>query len=628
MTENNRLAINFSPLKIQDFSFKAYRKEKKQEETKDNFEFLVHHRTLPIELSDDESKKNEYWVIFTPREEFDEFLCNSFTNINVTKDYLTLQLVNRCEELNLQIDIDYFVQKNKIGGGRSESIERIYFINASHNAGKQCVWLKADFLEVSQEFGFYSDFRFRTSRGFNNFKEIQKLSLSLNQYGGQNTDFYSDRYKQLIKFSEKFYIRVFQQTVFDFSKQKLLDNTILATKTFVFANETEGKVANEMKQKGPFQSIFEKVKIYFVLKQDETIYIKSAYEKIHYNLQNIYGISATYESFKIGSITIENVKPLIEKINNEKKIEPNKKILVFLPIQDEGLNYYYQCKYEFDYNNIPIQFARYQTLRTTNSFAFDGLTLQIFTKLGGIPWQMKPTNDDCLIVGLAQANPKNKVNDLLIKRYFGYSVLVNTRGVYKSLEVFSNELEKEDYLENLRQHIVDIIKEYSSSYKKIVIHTPFKIKEDEIGKIQEAILQVNAPDVQFVVIRINTHNDFFGYNKQQNNLTPNESSTIQVAHNKYLVWFEGLKNISENPAKRFSGPTFIEFHYPLELTDEQKYSYLQDIINLSGANWRGFKSKSEPVSIYYCKLVTEFIKEFREIGYDKLDFKNFQPWFL
>jgi hypothetical protein len=44
--------------------------------------------------------------------------------------------------------------------------------------------------------------------------------------------------------------------------------------------------------------------------------------------------------------------------------------------------------------------------------------------------------------------------------------------------------------------------------------------------------------------------------------------------------------------------------------------HLQDIINLSGANWRGFNAKNTPISIYYPELIAKFISKFDEYNLD------------
>jgi hypothetical protein len=64
------------------------------------------------------------------------------------------------------------------------------------------------------------------------------------------------------------------------------------------------------------------------------------------------------------------------------------------------------------------------------------------------------------------------------------------------------------------------------------------------------------------------------------------------------------------------------------MSQENKLKYLQDSVNLSGANWRGFNAKSVPVSIYYAKLVADFVKEFRDLNLEEIDWESLTPWFL
>lgn len=61
--------------------------------------------------------------------------------------------------------------------------------------------------------------------------------------------------------------------------------------------------------------------------------------------------------------------------------------------------------------------------------------------------------------------------------------------------------------------------------------------------------------------------------------------------------------------------------------DEQ--AFLQDILNLSGANWRGFNAKSIPISIYYSQIIARYTEAFENIdGYKEGSISNDKPWFL
>ena len=128
---------------------------------------------------------------------------------------------------------------------------------------------------------------------------------------------------------------------------------------------------------------------------------------------------------------------------------------------------------------------------------------------------------------------------------------------------------------------------------------------------------------------LNFWQSFFGYNIDINSLVPYESTYIKLSNKEYLVWFEGLQFHNTKTLKRYSGPIHVEFSYTnKELTTTEKIAYLQDVLNLSGANWRGFNAKSLPVSIFYPQLVSRFIKEFRDRNLQEVSISNLPPWFL
>jgi hypothetical protein len=64
----------------------------------------------------------------------------------------------------------------------------------------------------------------------------------------------------------------------------------------------------------------------------------------------------------------------------------------------------------------------------------------------------------------------------------------------------------------------------------------------------------------------------------------------------------------------------------MQYTDIIKY--LQDAINLSGANWRGFNAKTMPVSMLYAHLLSGFISAFEKYQFGDINIENITPWFL
>lgn len=82
------------------------------------------------------------------------------------------------------------------------------------------------------------------------------------------------------------------------------------------------------------------------------------------------------------------------------------------------------------------------------------------------------------------------------------------------------------------------------------------------------------------------------------------------------MWFEGLQQGSTQvvSAQNISNPVHVQFIYGPDFSEEETKSYLQDIINLSGANWRGFNAKHEPVSTLYPELIAKFAGKFDQYG--------------
>ncbi|MCW5959621.1 MAG: hypothetical protein KIS76_05615 [Pyrinomonadaceae bacterium] len=636
-----KLALNFSPLKKQNFRFDVYRKLKKTGEKKESFSFVVSDRALP-ENNKANAKFLRYWVSLTPQKDFEEFSVDSFVNPYLTTEYLYYGLKQRCNEI--LTTNDFFPDESFI-------VNRIKFAINNLREGKQIVWVEPYYLKETKKLGFLIDFKFDKDKKQTFNRKVQQLSLSLDSDNRWNKSFYADRYSLIRTFAQKFYKKVFKGTNLDFSTNELLPVSYLEKKCYLLANNREVFSQYKLKDYGVYETIKEETTIYFYYKQEESNIIREFYGQLEDLLKNTYQLNVKFKSYKAKGINNKDISNLISQIessDNEKSL-----VIFLLKHKDQDSDDYYKCKYEFTKHKIPTQFLTYATVK--NKFSIQNLALQIFSKLGGIPWRVKPKNQDCLIIGLGQANNiEKKGGRNVITKYFAYSVLLDSSGIYKSLKVVSEADNKSTYLDSLGKNLIDIFKEYGNNYEKIVIHTPFKVKRDELKKIKETITKLTSHDFDFVVIRINTKNKYFAYNKDLNSLTPRESSLVRISPNEYLIWFEGLQNQDETPQKRYAGPTYIEFLFwskkdwsveerkkffsNEKLSDEErsrfylskieKENFLQDVINLSGANWRGFNAKSLPVSIYYCRIVSDFIKEFRQRNYARFDFSNLQPWFL
>ena len=105
------------------------------------------------------------------------------------------------------------------------------------------------------------------------------------------------------------------------------------------------------------------------------------------------------------------------------------------------------------------------------------------------------------------------------------------------------------------------------------------------------------------MVKVNHKSRFFGANRNVNSLVPFEGTRVKLGHDEYLVWFEGIFPDKPTVTKAFPGPTHLQFMRVTENNRIDDEILLQDLVNLSGANWRGFNAKSAPVSVFYCHLV-------------------------
>ena len=160
------------------------------------------------------------------------------------------------------------------------------------------------------------------------------------------------------------------------------------------------------------------------------------------------------------------------------------------------------------------------------------IILGILGKTGGIPWVVKPSNKNCLILGIGSSHKINRETGEILK-YFAYTVCLDSSGLYKTLEVLADEESEVSYLEKLTANLVTILKEQKLNYSTCVLHLPFKIKRKEVAAISDAIKQIN--DIELIVVKINVDNKYFGYSFH-NTLVPYESSFVKLSKDEYLVW--------------------------------------------------------------------------------------------
>ena len=638
MSARKPVLLSFFPLNSQKFKFTVYRRLYRDGETKDSFPGC-RRRNLPenVPPGDQDDDYTFYWVSLEPYDGFEEVTCDSHVNIYLTLEYLYQQLKKKCKQV---LSSDGYV----LNGGFSR--QRINFVMYQCNDGKQTVWLEPYFLKSKQLFGFLVDFKFLNESDGSQSIEALKLSLSLDKHGRSNKNFYIDRYDQIQKFVAKH-----EKTVFDLAPDVSihpdmcpLDVDTLKTKSYVFANDGAKKSQfRGIKEHGPLNPVSDRTKVHFIFQEKDRSFSYDLFRALRGDtFYNFPGMEKMFEyrfddsnvgGTAIDGFTLENIQAAIQAVQQGVNDRPVVPIFIspFDKSSDDTDKIYYKIKHLCLQNNIPSQFVSIPLLRQKNQFkwATSNIALQIFAKMGGKPWTVEPETKDCLIVGIGQAHSKDQE---IIKKYFAYSILTESTGLYKELRILGDTHKSEQYIEDFKHNLKKVFDKYYDNYDSFVVHTTFKIRKDELEAVQQVVESMGSDDSakkDFIVMKFNDRNKFFAYSSESNSMIPYESSYIELSYNEYLIWFEGLQYHNPNVGRRIKRPLHVEFIYPKRNLDTaRKREYLQDALNISGANWRGFNAKSLPISIHYAYLVAGYYKEFQNLRLEEINLEEIKPWFL
>jgi Piwi domain len=634
------ISLNFLSLKSQDFEFHVYRKKYMVSESNINSDCFKH--SLPIASGHDE--RSDYWISLVESVGFEKFKCHSRYN-----DKLTLRV------LKFALEAQATAKKIPFSQSSNRFNKSVEFPIAEHSEGWEMISMEPYFLSSIQRFGFLIDFKFRIKKDIQKgSRRVQQLSLSLSSDGKSNSNFYVDRIKKIQVFVKN---HLKSDTLFPVEQNNIqrleiehnlypVEAKTLSARTYIFGESREdGSSLSGVRKFGPLECIQDPIQFHFIfseLLRDDALELYSALNGKKYS--TFPGVESFFKlpqlskrnitSHKLTSFDRETIKKTIADI---KASATGRVMLIAILPNKHATDEYISLKYYSLEENIPAQIVTADLIRNESTFKWSvsGIGLQIFSKLGGKPWKVKSNNQNCLIIGIGQAH-KIRVNGdgrTSVEKYFSYSILMDSSGIYRDLKILGESSNQSQYLAQLKMQIKEVVVQFRNQFGKFVIHTPFKLRFEEINAIKEALEEfrqdLDFSDIEFVVIKINEENKFFGYDKSANSLVPPESTYIQISKTEFLIWFEGIKQSVSNISKRYSGPTHIEFYYASRnLSHADRMAYLQDIINLSGANWRGFNAKLLPISIYYCKLIAWKIKDFREAGYQNIRINTSTPWFL
>lgn len=632
---DSKLSLNFVPFSKQNFTFRIFRR-KVGTNYRTNEDQEYYHGTLPISDSDGGERGN-YALSFVKNDGFDECACDSHDNTYVTLWYLRGLLRKKLEASTGSLEF-----RNV-----EDEFERWFHLILRHtNEGDEELVISPYYLRINRAFGLLVDYTFSKGRDVPFDRKVQILSLSLSKDGRSNRNFYIDKYNKVRIFFDKFYSVLFPLSFADDELDlkgpslDVLPTETLKTKKYLVKHgeKEDNSQFRAILTHGPFTSIDKELHLHFLFRKQDRAFAIDLAKALEGKLVSAF--PGMEKFFRIPHLSFHGVEVDFDRpeeieqdfVNAHGNDEPAIVIPVLI-LPSREASRYYDLKYRFLQRGVATQDVTMDLLRNQESVKWSvaNIALQVFAKAGGVPWIVKPEDKKgrTLIIGIGQAHEVYEENSrFIVKKYFAYSILTDSSGVYKELKVLSETDNEGAHLLNLDGGLKAIVNKYSDGFDNFILHVPFKLRRLELEQINRTLSSLQNGK-RLVVLRINADSKFFAFNNNANSLVPYESSFVKLSNRDFLVWFEGLQYHNPVVSKRVAGPVLVEFYYPKEgISKEDGSTLLQDALNLSGANWRGFNSKSLPISLTYAQQTAKFIKGFRSLSLPYLNIENIKPWFL
>ena len=620
-------------------SYEVFRYPEFDSETKPTEECFLF--SLPIGRETD--KRKRYWVQFNKCDEFEEFVAQPLDNVYLTKRALFYGL---SEVITREINSAKFTIPS------CGIFEEIQFNFHEDEDGIEQLVVRPYYLRISEKFGWIANYHFRVHEGVPFSRHILQRSLTLDKNNRKNLNYCLDR-TQKTRELLRTYKKILDATQLPGAKKSVIthDDFVslpakqLNSKEYLFAENRQSQSQFiGLKTYGPLSPLTQDPNLLFAFREcDRPVARTLAMALLGSTNRQRFSYPSFESLFKIG-VTV-NPDPIIlndlsrasfefslRRVQAERELGKSVLPIFLLPKGDD--NGYLLHKSIFTNVGIPTQVC---TLGLVNDnyilkWSVANIALQIFCKLGGQPWIVRPTPTRTLIIGISQSHKIKVENGVsTVSRYFAFSVMTENSGLFRKLEILGDASSLGSYIDALKSNLSEILQKESSEYSQVVIHASFRLKKTEMQAIADVVRTTTekcSQNCRFSVVKVNQKNDYFGTNPCVNSLVPYEGTVSKLGGGEYLVWFEGISPDNQTVTKAFPGPTHVKF---LRASSEDSIAdelILQDLVNLSGANWRGFNAKNAPVSVFYCHLIAEFVRKFQEQDLPLPQVQELQPWFL
>nr|HAD49790.1 Piwi domain protein [Algoriphagus sp.] len=373
-----------------------------------------------------------------------------------------------------------------------------------------------------------------------------------------------------------------------------------------------------------------------------------------YDLQDV-----LYNIREIQEFTVE------EYLNAIRSEDENKPHLAIIEIPaafkryDDRNNPYYAIKAKLLSLEIPVQYVTSEIIKSHNEFILNSLALQIYAKMGGIPWVLPSQRsvDREIVIGIGHSwLRKNQYARAEQNRVVGITTFLSSDGQYLLADKVK-DVAFENYFTELQRSLKNSIQRLSNEQGwsegetvRLIFHIFKPIKNTEFDVVSQLVREISQYKIKFAFVTISQQHPNMLFDINQKGVQkfgntigafiPNRASNIFLDSETCIVQMLGPNEL-KTAKQGMSKPIQIKIRTPQGNYDNNglndlifhDLSYItQQIFSFTYLSWRSFLPGEEPATMKYSNLISRLLGKMRSVpGWDadKLNYGlKRKKWFL
>lgn len=351
------------------------------------------------------------------------------------------------------------------------------------------------------------------------------------------------------------------------------------------------------------------------------------------------------------------------KVIRENEVRPDAAIIE-IPSDWKSLrdneNPYYLIKAKLLSLEIPVQYVTYERVRNYNEYILNSIALQLYAKLGGIPWVL-PSNrsvDREIVIGIGHSwLREGRFSGATQTRIVGITTFLSSDGQYL-LSDKAKDVPYEEYFNELLRSLKNSIQKLEQDQGwndgdtiRLIFHIFKPIKNVEFEVVSQLVTEIKKYRIQFAFVTISKSHPFLMFDPSQQGIrgangrtkgeyVPNRANNIFLDSSTCLVQMLGARELKTD-LHGMSNPIQIKIRMPQgnyapNNLDDILFSDLtyitQQIYSFTYLSWRGFLPGELPATMFYSSLISKLLSRLRKVqGWDpdSLNYKlKRKKWFL